>query len=230
MKITIDGRDYNLPASLSAISLAQKIEYDQKHGKDLRAQLKKISDIKEGIAKEIEFNDYHFQLACKSLSFFAGIDLEVVYNTAIEDVLIIYHKAMQGYAEDVDFAAKEFDLKNEFVWNDEIWMVAAPALKHDSKMTYGEFLDAKQWVKNLYELGEDKYEALLMLCCVYFRKKDEPYTKELSNDGGDRYQLLKSLPLEYALHVGFFLSSSMNSCIQIFHSLGQAEKEEADQN
>ena len=112
MKITVDGREYNLPASLSAITLTQKIEFDKVHGKELRALLKKIIDMKEGIAKEMEFNDYHFQLACKSLSFFAGIDLEVVNNTDIEDVLIMYHNTMKGYAEDVDFAAKEFNLKN----------------------------------------------------------------------------------------------------------------------
>jgi hypothetical protein len=230
MRITINGRDYNLPASLSAVTLGQRIEFDKAHGKGLREQLKKIEEMKEGIVKEMEFTDYHFQLACKSLSFFAGIPLDVVYNTAIEDVFIMYHNTMKGYAEDVDFAAKEFDLKNEFQWNNETWVVAAPELKHDSKMTFGEFLDAKQWVKNLYELSQEKYEALLMLCCIYFRKKDEPYTKGLSIEEGDRYRLMKTLPLEFALHVGFFLNASMASYIQICLSSTPQEGKAVDQN
>jgi hypothetical protein len=229
MKITIDDRDYELPASLNAVTLGQRIEFDNTHGKELREQLKKLIEMKEGPAKEMEFTDYHCQLACKSLSFFAGIPLDIVYNTAIEDVLIMYHNTMKGYAEDVDFAAKEFELNQAFTWNDEIWMLAAPELKHDSKMTFGEFLDAKQWVKNLYELGQDKYEALLMLACVYLRKKGEPYSKELSNEGGERYRLMKSLPLDYALHVGFFLIDSIHSWLKTYHSLIQQEKE-ADQN
>lgn len=221
MKITIEGKDHELPASLAAVTLAQRIEFDNQYGKGLREHLKKIIEMKDGLAKDMEFTDYHCQLACKSLSFFAGIPLDVVENTNIEEVLVVYHHTMKGYAADADFANKEFQLQDEFYWNDEIWTISPPELKHDSKMTFGEFLDAKQWVKNLYELGQEKYEALLMLCCVYFRKKNERYTKDLANEGSERYQLLKALPLEYALHVGFFLSASMNSFISLSRSLGQ---------
>lgn len=219
MIITIEGTDYELPASLAAVNLGRRIEFDNQYGKDLREKLKKILEMKDGLAKDMEFTDYHCQLACKSLAFFAGMPLNVVENTSIEDVLVVYHQTMKGYAEDVDFANKEFEPLQEFYWNDEAWVIAAPELKHDSKMTFGEFLDAKQWVKNLYELGNDKYEALLMLCCIYFRKKDERYTKDLANENGDRYKLMKTLPMEYALHVGFFLSVSMSSFINLFRSL-----------
>lgn len=219
MTITIEGKDYELPASLAAVTLGKRIEFDNLHGKGLREQLKKIIEMKDGLAKDMEFTDYHCQLACKSLSFFAGIPLDVVENTNIEEVLAVYHHTMRGYAEDADFANKEFQQLEEFYWNDETWVIAPPELKHDSKMTFGEFLDAKQWVKNLYELGQEKYEALLMLCCIYFRKKGERYTKDLSNESGDRYRLLRELPMEYALHVGFFLSVSMNSFISLSRSL-----------
>lgn len=66
-------------------------------------------------------------------------------------------------------------------------------------------------MQDLYELGEQKWEALLALSSIYFRKKNEAYSESLSNVEEERYKLLKTLPLEYALHVGFFLSASLFS-------------------
>lgn len=210
MKVKINGQVYELPASLAAVTLQQRIDFDKQYGKGLREQLKKIIEIKDERLKEMEFTDYHCQLACKSLSFFAGIPLDIVYNTAIEDVLAIYHSTMNGYAEDYDFANKEFDLKNEFAWKDEMWVVAPPELTHNSKMTFGEFINAKQTVQNMVELGDEKWGSLLPLCCIYFRKKDEAFSEEFLNETGDRYKLMQTLPLEYALHVAFFLKGSQD--------------------
>src|SRR5690349_20972553 len=133
MKLTIEGKHYNLPASLAAVTLNQRIEFDKLYGKGLREQLKKILDIKDEWRQEMAFTDYHLDLACQSLSFFAGIPLDIMKNTAIEDMMAIYHSTMKGYAEDQDFANKEFELKHEFAWKDEMWTIAAPELKNDSK-------------------------------------------------------------------------------------------------
>lgn len=213
MKITINGQTYHLPSSLAAITLQQRIEFDKLFGKALREQLKKVLDIKDDRLKELEFTDYHCKLACQSLSYFAAIPLEVVYKTAIDDVLAIYHQTMKGYADDYDFAAnaaKDFELKNEFAWQDTIWVLAAPELTHESKMTFGELIIAKQTVQNLVELGDEKWEALLPLCCIFFRKKDEVFREEFLYESNERYLLMKTLPFEFALHVGFFLSSSQD--------------------
>lgn len=227
MTITIEGTQYTIPSSLMAITLGDRIEFDKQYGKDLQELLKKISDMKEGPARDLEFTDYHCQLACKTLSFFGKIPLDIIENTAIDEVLTIYHHTMKLMSEDVDFKGPEFILKQEFLWQDEYWQIAPPELKHDSAMTFGEFLDAKQWVKNLWELGQEKWEAILMLCCVYFRKKGERYDKQWAMDGSDRYQLMKSLPLEYALHVGFFLSGTMHGYLKTFPSFSPEGEEPA---
>lgn len=230
MRITIDGNHYELPATLHSVTLSQRIDFDKQHGKGLRDQLKKLIEIKDPVVRDIDFTAYHCQLACKTLSFFAGIPLDIVEQTKLDEVLTLYHELMKGYSEDIDFASKEFQIQNEFIWNDETWVIAAPELKHDSAMNFGEFLDAKQWVKNLYELSQEKYESLLMLCCVYFRKKGEKYTKELCNNEGPRCLLLKTLPFDYAMHVGFFLSASMSSYMQAFHSSVEAGAVQPDLN
>lgn len=223
MKLTIEGKEYTLPASLAAVTLNQRIEFDKQYGKGLREQLKKILEMKDERLKEMEFTEYHCKLACQSLSFFAGIPLDVVYNTSIEDVLAIYHATMKGYAEDIDFANKEYKLENEFPWKDAIWTIAAPELKSESKMTFGEFITAKQVVQNMMDLGDEKWGALLPLCCIFFRKKDEPFNEDYVNEGNERYELMKTLPLEYAIHVAFFLNASQTFWLNTSPYSGKAE-------
>lgn len=222
MKLTIEGKEYDLPASLAYVTLQQRIEFDQQHGKGLREQLKKIIDMKDGPLQEMEFTDYHCQLACKSLSFFAGIPLDIIYNTAIDDVLAIYHGTMKSYADDIDFQNKEFVLNDHFDWNSELWTIAAPELKPDSKMTFGEFITSKQVVQNMVDLGDEKWGALLPLCCIFFRKKDELFKEEFATEGNERYELMKSLPLQHALHVAFFLNVSQTSWLNTSQFSGKA--------
>jgi hypothetical protein len=218
MKVKINGQVYNLTASLGAVTLQQRIDFDKQYGKDLRKQVMKILEIKDELQKEIEFTEYHCKLACQSLSFFAGIPIDVAYNTAIEEVLALYHQVMKGYADDYNWQEKEFELKHEFGWKDAIWVVAPPELTHESKMTFGELITAKAAVQNMMQLGDEKWEALLPLCCIYFRKKDEKFSEEFLNESNERYQLLKTLPLEYALHVAFFLKGSQRTWLNTFLS------------
>jgi hypothetical protein len=227
MKLKIEGKQYNLPASLAAVTLSQRIEFDRLYGKALREQLKKIFELKDELQKEMAFTDYHLDVACQSLSFFAGIPLDVMKNTAIEDMLAIYHATMKGYAEDMDFTNKEFELKNEFAWNDLIWTIAAPELKSDSKMTFGEFITSKQVVQNMMDLGDEKWGALLPLCCIFFRKKGEAFNEEFISEANERYELMKSLPLEFAIHVAFFLSASQLSWRNTSQFSGKAEGQPA---
>lgn len=226
MRIKIEDKEYKIPGSLMDITLSERIEFDNLYGKALKKQLGIIADMTDGVDREIEFTDYHLQLACKTLSFFGKIPLEIVQNTQIEEVLTIYHHTMKGYSEDTDFTEKDFELQREFEWMDETWEIAPPMLKHDSVMTFGEFLDSKQAVQNLYEIGEEKWEAMLMLACVYFRKKGEPYNKDFANDQGERYKLMKTLPLAYGLHVCFFLLNCQRLYLRTFPFSGKLKDEE----
>jgi hypothetical protein len=222
MKLTIEGKEYDLPASLAYVTLQQRIDYEQQHGKALREQLKKTIDMKAGPLQEMEFTDYHYQLACRSLSFFAGIPLDIVHNTAIDEVLAVYHGTMKSYADDQNFQDKEFELNNEFSWNGDTWTIAPPELKPDSKMTFGEFITSKQIVQNMVDLGDEKWGALLPLCCIFFRKKEEAFNEEFSTEGSERYELMKSLPLQYALHVAFFLNVCQISWLNTSQYSGKA--------
>lgn len=199
-----------------SVTLGQRVAFDKLYGKDLREKLKKIIEIKEEILQELDFASYQCDMACKTLSFFSGCPLDTVMNTDINDVQIIYYELLKTFTEEVDFAEKQEQLMSEIHWKDQEWVIAPPELGYESPMTFGEFLDAKQIVKNTWEFSQEKWECLLQLCCVYLRNKDEPYNATLIRENGQRYNLFKDLPFSYAMQVGFFLSSSLSSYISIF--------------
>lgn len=223
MRIEIDNRPYEVPASTAEFTLGDRIAFDTAHGPVLRETLERAQAVEEGYERLMAMLEYHCELACRTLSHFAGIPLGVVQQTKTDEVLAIYQTVMESYSEEVDFAGEGFRLEQSFEWRGELWEVAPPELKHESVMTFGEFLDAKQWMKNLYELGQGKWEALLMLCCVYLRKKGEAYREELTRLDGERYRLMQHVPFSMALHVGFFLSASMDSFLQTFPSFAGRE-------
>lgn len=227
MRIKIEGVEYKVPSSLMEVTLAERIAFDKQYGKALTAQLKKVAEMKDSPLREMEFADYHCSLACKTLSFFGKIPLNIVDNTDINHVMAIYHATTRQMGEEVNFSDKDFKLEETIEWEGDIWRIAPPELKHDSKMTTGEFLDAKQWVKNTYELSQEKWESLIGLCCVYMRKVGEPYTKDLIVEDGERFKLMQRLPMPYALNVGFFLINTIASYMKTFRSSIQAKEVES---
>jgi len=224
MQISIEGVNYTIPVTLSEITIHDRILYDKSYGADLRKEVERIASMPDGFDKEMEALIYHGDLACKTLSHFGKIPMDIIQNTKMEDVFIIYHNAMSFLSQEVNFLSDDWQLKNEFDWDGGAWSIQPPELKHTSKIDFGEFLDSKQIVKNLFELGDERWEALLQLCCVFFRRKDEKYTKELAYENGERYNRLKNLPLEYALNVGFFLKGSMTFYLETSQYSGHPAK------
>lgn len=195
MIITIEGIEYKIPATLSEITLNERIEFDRVYGKDLREQRKTLIENEEGET------EYLIDAACKALSFYGKIDLEIVQQTAIEDVLVIQREVLHEFTADFDFNDPEM-VVSEIEWKGETWMIAPPELTNMSEMKFGEFLDSKQSVQNCQDQGEEIWGALLPLCCIYLRKKGEKYTESLLT--GEREKLMKTLPLDHAMRVFFF--------------------------
>jgi hypothetical protein len=226
MKISINGTAYAVPSSLKEITLADRIAYDKAHGKSLRAQLKKIAEIKDLKVQELELSMYGMDMACRTLSHFGKIPLATVQDTSIDDVFAVYSTTMKLMSEEVNFSDPDARITHEVEWEGDTWEIQPVELKQESKMRFGEFIDAKNIVQSLYELADEKWEALLMLCCIFFRKKGEKYTRQLSEEGGERYKLMEKLPLEYGFQVGFFLINSLSSYQHIFPYSTPAEPKE----
>jgi hypothetical protein len=69
---------------------------------------------------------------------------------------------------------------------------------------------------------------MVKLCAIYFRKKGEPYSEEFLYEDSDRIKLMHELPMNYAMQVGFFLTSSLSFWINtLMYSGSQEQKEQA---
>ena len=223
MRILVNDKEVVFPSSLSEYKLGQRIAFHQEHGVLLDKMLESIQAMEDEMQKELEMVNYQLEKMFRTFAFFAGCTLEAVKEDKfIDDVSNIYHSCLAVLFEE----EKNMDLQRSFAWKDEEWVIAAPELKHGDRMKFGEFIDAKQTVKDMADLGMGKWEAMLPICAIYLRKKDEPYKQEFTYEGSDRMELMKELPMNIAMQVGFFLSSTMNFYITTLTSLKNQEQKE----
>ena len=217
MRITINGTEKIIPSSLDQITLRQKIDFHNLHGKLLDKMLDGILSMPEDMDKQMELIQFHFEKMIRTLSFFTGCTPEAIKETEYLDTIVnLYWANLKVFMED----EQKIELKPEYVWLDEVWTIHPPLLKQESRMTFGEFIDAKQVVKDFYDLGKGRWEALLPLCAIFFRKKGEAYQESFLYEGSERLQLTETLPLDKALCVAFFLTSSLNGYLSISRSSG----------
>jgi hypothetical protein len=207
MRILINNEEYVIPSSISEITLLQRIEFQEKHGNLLAEMAQSIAQIEDELEREMEQMQFQYEVVFRTVSFFTGIDLDVLKESEFIDKIVeIYHVNMSGILTD------ENDLTPcaEFQWQGETWIIDPPELKNGHRMTFGEFIDSKQMIQNMVNLGKNKWECLLPLCAIFLRKKDEAYEEAFLHDNSPRLELMKTLPLDMALQVAFFLMSSLS--------------------
>lgn len=222
MKFKFQNKIYNLPTSLSQISLRQKIDYENKYGKELDGIYKKIvgedalkKSAAQGVSaeqilkdenkltpfQELELTEHQIDVAYKNFAFFSQIPLDDARNIEIDQVLNIYYSC---YAQ---LYNEEYIPEDKYLWNNEYWYIDTQELSHKSKTTFNEFVTAKQIVKSFYDLGEGKWDSLPYLCAIFLRKEGEKFEEDMIDE---RAKLMYDLPLNIALGVAFFLSISMS--------------------
>ncbi|TWP28442.1 hypothetical protein ETU09_05825 [Apibacter muscae] len=225
MKFRFKDKTFSFPSTLSEITLGQKIEYENKYGKELDNKYKKIigeealnksskknidndaSLEKEKVLtpiQELELTELQIDIACKNFSFFTGIPLEDVKNINIDQVLNVYYSCFEQLNKEEDMK-----LEDKYLWNNEYWYLNDYKTNHTSDTTFNEFITAKQIVKNFYDLGEGKWDSLPYLCAIFLRKEGESFDEKLIVENSERIKLMYGLPLNIALSVAFFLSVSM---------------------
>lgn len=224
MRILVNDKEVLFPSSLSEITLGQRIAFHKEHGELLDKMLESIQEMKDEFEKELEMVNFQLEKMFRTFAFFAGCTVEAVKEDKfVEDVATIYYSCLQVLFEE----EKNMELERSFAWKDEEWVIDAPELKHGDKRKFGEFIDAKQTVKDMHDLGMGKWEAMLPLCAIYLRKKDEPYKEEFLYEDSERIKLMRELPMNIAVQVGFFLNSILNFYMNTLQSFGKAEQKEA---
>jgi hypothetical protein len=228
IEFKINGETYAFPSTLREITLQRRVDFQKQHGDALKKELKRVAEIKNDTLRDLEFTVYHSDFACRSVAFYGGVPLDIIRNTSMDDVFAVYNAVTNIYSEETDFSKPEHVIQHDIEWKGELWEIAPAELKQDSTMSFGEVIDSKQIVQNIYDLSEDRWESLLYLCCVFLRKKGEPYSKLLAAEGSPRLQIMRELPLDLALNVGFFLTGLIGSYLSFSRSFSRGAPKEAE--
>ncbi len=223
MQLQLNDSVVTIPASLSEFTLGQRITFQQEYGNDLDEWVQRIISMEDGIEKELETTEFRFEQMYRTFAFFAGCTPEALKECEfVDDVANIYYSCLANLLEN----ESKVELLSEYIWKGETWVIHPPELKHGSKMTFGEFIDSKQMVKDLAELGKGHWEKMLKLSAIYLRKKDEEYHESFLYEDSERLKLMEELPMDIAMAVGFFLTASMNLFINHFRSSSLVEPKE----
>lgn len=209
MTVNINDREIPFPSTLHDITLGQRIEYDEMYGRDLREWSDRILKSAADEDRDIEISAYQVEKMFAVFAYFSGYEVEVLRQSGfVEQIAQIYYQILAPLFEDVN---KAIELQNVFEWNDQKWFLPSTELKNGSPMTFGEFIDAKQVVKQMAAAGCMKHEYLLFLCVIYLRRDGEKYEEAFLYDDSEKLALMKTLPLDIAEHVAFFLTSCVST-------------------
>lgn len=216
MQLTINDTAYEVPFDVAAITLGQFLEYQQQYGKDLDKKLKDILEKKRtGAPDEIDLErtiELEEQLDLEALcwySYWTKFDLIEVKSHPFITPLLEQYRVLRWLLKDDKDVPQQFP--NEFEWKGEEWVIADFKVNPPSEMSFNEIITSKEVMRQVHAIGGGLWDGLLYLCAVYCRKKGEAFSDELIQEGCERLQELKELPLTYALSVSFFLANCVNT-------------------
>lgn len=231
MDLTVNDINYQVPFDLADIKLGDFIAYQEEYGSEIDQQLISLQNKKyDGDKDEIELQktlDFENHLDIEALawfSFWTKHDLfEVKDQPFIAPVLEKYRLLRFLIKDQLEDDQIEFPVEIE--WNNETWMIDDFKVNPASEMSFNEIVTSKETMRQLHAIGKGRWQALIYLCAIYFRKKDEPFIDQFTHEGGERMELLKSLPLMHAIKVAFFLTGCLSiwKKIFLFSTGGEAE-------
>lgn len=195
MKVNINGTEYIYPTSLEQITLGQRIDFYNAYEKGRVIPEDELDAIEERLS-----------FAVKQFAFYTGAsESEIKAHVSIKEMLDV----IQSSATIMKEQELTMQVESEYLFKGELWCIAAPETNATSTHTFNEFLSSKEIVRQMQQLGEGDFATLQYLCAIYLRKQGEPFSETFVS--GERFALMRELPLSIALAVAFFLSSSMNT-------------------
>lgn len=202
MTFNYKDKQYEFPNTLAKITLGQRIAFQEMYGDP------KVSE------DELEQLELRLLEGVQAFAFYTGIPVEEVKGTFdVNQVMNVYTAGMKMMNEE------EMNLKPDM----GDWTIAPPEVRADAQFTFNEFLTSKEIVRQMEEVGEGKWAALPYLCAVYLRKPGEVFDEKTL---AKKAEEMKALPLDIALAVAFFLSSTMSLYQTTLQSSSPVEEKE----
>lgn len=225
MQVTINDTIHEVPFDVTQITLGEFISYQQEYGKDLDLKLKEILEKKyeNDLDKEAELEDHLDMEALCWYSFWTKYDLQEVKNHPFITPLLQQYRVLRFLLKDDEEIKNSFPL--EFEWKGESWALSDFKVNPASEMSFNEIITSKEVMRQVHAIGGGRWDGLIYLCAVYCRKKGEPFSDQLIQEGAERMKELMELPLNYALSVAFFLSVCANIWLNTLASSQTVELE-----
>lgn len=205
MRLTINDKQIIFPSSLLEITLQQKIDYSKEHTPALEKMAQQIEACKDELEKSVLTSEFEHEKMLRDFSFFAGVDLESLRNESseiIDKVAGIYYPCMAVINEE----ANDLKPETEFFLKGQMWELRPP--EDDGK--FNSFLFAKQMTKHLINLSKGDWSAMLPICAAYIRKKDEAFDPQFIEEGSDRIEMMRELPMYYVMQVNELMKKTMD--------------------
>jgi hypothetical protein len=202
----------DVPFDLTQITLGQFISYQSEYGKELDKKLKEILEKKYEVdadyQRELELEDHLDLEALCWYSYWTKHDLHEVKNQPFITPLLEQYRVLRYLLKDDDAIIKEFPAS--FDWKGEEWIISDFKVNPANEMSFNEIITSKEVMRQVHAIGGGRWDAAIYLCAVYCRKKGETFSDKFIQEGSERMELLKELPLKYALSITFFLSVCVN--------------------
>jgi hypothetical protein len=208
MEIKINEELYQVPSDLMEVPLGKFLEYYDRFGVHLDAQLSDIlkREYQDEFDRQIELSQHEDQEALSWFSYWTNLDL-VHLHTASAEPLIILYRAIKSLL--INSEEQAYELPTFIEWKEQQWEIRDFKVTPTSGFSFNELLTSKEVVRQVRAIGKGNWFALPYLCCVFFRKKGESFSDALIAEGSERQTLMQELPMAHALKVSFFLSLSI---------------------
>lgn len=232
MDVKINDTTFPVPFSLPLISLSDCISYYEKYGKNLDNELLEIEskDLDAGDLN-IELRKWQDKKAIAWYSFWTGFDFFDAENEKFSEPIKEQYRQLQPLLHNEEDIIQNFG--EEFIWNGEPWVINDFKKGSWDEMDFNEQQIFKKVFLNLELVKKNNWEAMIFICVLFCRRKDEkikdvliynnlPATdiKSLSPPtlNPDRKELMKSLPMNYVMSI-YSLINVTNEPQRIFHGL-----------
>lgn len=243
MNLKINNKNFEVHFDLSLIKLGDYIRWYETYGRDLDKELKEIIDrdykkhlTAKGftdidaddieIHREIDLDNHLDREALAWFSFWTGFDFFEAKGLPEITHLLYQYRVFRHVMEESMRATYYFP--QEIEWNGEKWKVQDFQVTPQSEMTFNEVITSKEVLRQVYAIGKGKWDAMPYLCCVFFRKANEPFTDQLIAEDGERMKLMMELPMSYAMQVAFFLTLCVATWKNTLAYSDEAEAETAN--
>lgn len=206
MTIKVNNKEVEIPGSLAEFTLGARLTFQELHGDLLDKMAESILKMADGIEKDLELLDFHFERMFRIFSFFTGVTVEACRDSKIVDRIAYVYNAHLSYLFE---EPKAPELIGSYLFRGERWFLPEPLLKQGDGLSFGEVIDSKQVVRDTFTLHQGRWTAILKLAAIYLRRRDELYEEDFLYEGSARIRLMRELPMSVAHQVSFFFRSLM---------------------